>query len=103
MIEILNYLAVSTRPDIIFTVYQYACFYESPTLDHTKNIKHIGQYLLKTENKSIIFDPKTSDCLLTCYANADFAGNWIKNYSINIIFIFSRTGYVILFIDCSII
>ena len=55
---ILNYLAVLTRPNLIFSVHQCTCFCESLIFVHEKTAKHIGQYLLKTRDKDIMFDPK---------------------------------------------
>jgi Reverse transcriptase (RNA-dependent DNA polymerase) len=71
----LNYLEKSTQPDISFVVHQLARFVTAPKESHGHAVKHLGQYLLGTRDMGIILSP-TSSMSLTCYVDADFAGNW---------------------------
>ena len=97
----LNYLAGSTRPDIAFSVHQTARFANDPKISHERAIKRIGRYLKGTKNKGIILRPDRKKGL-ECYVDADFAGGWDKNNSEDIASVFSRTGFIIKYMDCPI-
>ena len=43
---------------------------------HYKAIKRIARYLYSTKDKGLVLRP--SDVNLHCYADADFAGNYVK-------------------------
>ena len=50
----LYYLTKSTRPDIEFAVHQCSRFMANPKQSHAKAVKHIGRYLLATQDKGLI-------------------------------------------------
>ena len=97
----LNYLAGSTRPDIAFIVHQTARFANDPKISHERAIKRIGRYLKGTKNKGIILKPDKKKGI-ECYVDADFAGGWDKNNSEDVASVFSRTGFIIKYMDCPI-
>jgi hypothetical protein len=72
----LNYLEKSTRPDIAYAVHKCARFAANPKKEHAIAVKHIGRYLLSTKDKGITCTP--NDHAIECYADSDFAGNWIR-------------------------
>jgi Reverse transcriptase (RNA-dependent DNA polymerase) len=74
----LNYLEKSSRPDISFAVHQCARFCQSPKVEHSAAVKHIGRYLLATKDKGIVCMPNASS--IHCYADASFSREWIKHY-----------------------
>ena len=74
VIGILIYLAVTTRPDILFAVHQCACFYSYPMSSHEEAVKRIGRYLKRIKDKGIIFNFDVSKGI-EIYADADFAGS----------------------------
>jgi hypothetical protein len=75
----LNYLEKCSRPDISFAVHQCARFSQFPKVEHSAAVKRIGRYLLSTLNEGIICKPNSES--LTCYADASFAGEWVKEIS----------------------
>lgn len=98
----LNYLEKSTRPDIAYAVHQCARFSADPRIDHTKAVKDIGRYLANTKDKGIIFKPDNEGML--CYSDADFAGNWCKEYAAtDSTTARSRTGFVVKYSGCPLI
>ena len=54
IIGMLNYLAASTRPDVLFAVHQCARFLTNPKLSHERAVKRIVRYLKGTKDKGII-------------------------------------------------
>ena len=74
-IGLLNYIAMTTRPDISAAVHQCARFTCNPKRFHEQAVKRIGRYLLRTKNKGLILNPDKSKTTLDCYVDADFAGN----------------------------
>jgi hypothetical protein len=93
----LNYLKKSTQPDISFVVHQLARFVTAPKESHGHAVKHLGQYLLGTQDKGIILSP-TSSMSLTCYIDADFSGNWdAQEASDNPDTAGSWSGYIVFF------
>ena len=57
MIGETNYLAVTTRPDLIFAVYQCAKYIIDPTKPHENYVKSIGRYLNKTKETGLVLTP----------------------------------------------
>ena len=96
VIGMLNYLASTTRPDIMMAVHQCARFTESPKLSHEKAVKRIIKYLIGTKHIRIRAEIDKSKGLVA-YADADFASTWNKMDPENYESVFSRTGYVIYF------
>jgi hypothetical protein len=98
----LNYLEKSSRPDISFAVHQCARYCQSPKVEHSAAVKHIGRYLLATKDKGIVCMPDSSS--IHCYANASFSGEWVKTLAEHDpTTARSRTGYIVFYAGCPII
>jgi hypothetical protein len=68
-VDMLQYLAISTRPNIVFTVSQVSHFTHHPKKSYSTAMKTITRHLKRTEDKS------ANDCFqLDCFVDADFAG-----------------------------
>jgi hypothetical protein len=102
LIGMLNYLAASTRPDILFAVHQCARFSSDPKLSHEQSVKRIVRYLKGTADKGIILSPDQNRGI-ECYVDADFAGAYKFEESHNPTSLLSRTGYTIYFKGCPIL
>jgi hypothetical protein len=65
----------SVCPDIAMAVHQCACSSATPMRSHEQAVMHIGQYLLSSKDKGMIYtpDPKLG---LEVWMDADFAGGW---------------------------
>ena len=73
VIDQMNYLSGTTRPDIVFAVHQCAKYSIYPKQSHKESVKSIGRYLKKTKDKGLVFTPDGSNGL-ECYINAYFSG-----------------------------
>ena len=76
------------------SVQQCAYFCNDPKLEHEHTVKRIARFLLKTKDKGLIFHPNKT-LRLTCYVDADWAGQWTKRSSMDPLSCHSRTEYVI--------
>jgi hypothetical protein len=76
----LNYLAQTTRPDIIYTMHQIAKHLSDPRQSHGEAILYLVRYLKKTHDLGLKFkpDPKKG---FKCYCDADFSGNWNREFA----------------------
>ena len=101
-VGMLNYLASSTRPDLVMAVHQCARFNNSPMLSHERAITRICHYLLTTHDQGILYNPN-KNIGLQCYADADFTGGWTQVDANNPENLMSCTGYVITFAGCPIL
>ena len=101
-IGMLNYLAASTRPDILYAVHSAARFSANPKLIHEQAVKRICRYLKGTQDKGLILKPDV-DRGVDCYVDASFATEFDKSRSNDPSTVLSRTGYVILYKGCPII
>ncbi|RWR76373.1 putative polyprotein [Cinnamomum micranthum f. kanehirae] len=63
-----------TRPDIAFAVNQVCRFMHNPTTNHWTAVKRILRYIKGTINHGLSFT-KSSRLTLTCFFDADWAGN----------------------------
>jgi Reverse transcriptase (RNA-dependent DNA polymerase) len=98
----LNYLEKSSRPDIAFAVHQCARFTQQPKIEHSAAVKRIGRYLLATSDKGIVCLPDESS--LRCYADASFAGEWIRTLAEHDqTTARSRTGYIVMYAGCPVV
>ena len=70
----LNYLALSSRPDICFAAIALSSFVESPGEVHWKSDKRILRYLRETMNQTLTFREIQNLDLLN-FSDADWAGN----------------------------
>ena len=73
VIGMMMFVAMSTRPDIAFAVYQCAKFNANPKQCHEEAVKRIERYLRRTRDKSLILTSNKSQ-QLDCYVDADFDG-----------------------------
>ena len=96
----LNYLAATTRPELAFAVHQCARFCADPKEVHYKAVKKIARYLYGTKDKGLVLRPKDVD--LHCYADADFAGNYVKGEGDEPSSVKSRSGFIVLYAGCPI-
>jgi len=72
----LMYLAVSTRPDIAYSVGVLARFNQNPGPLHWKAVKHLFRYLKGTIDYKLTYSGLyPSSELFTTYSDADHAGN----------------------------
>jgi hypothetical protein len=97
----LEYLQLTSRPEISMATHQCARFNTNPKLCHERAIKQICRYLLGTMDKGIIYRPDPTRGL-ECHVDADFAGGWTTGETSNPAACLSRTGYVISYAGCPI-
>ena len=98
-----NYLAQTTRPDIIFAVHQIAKYSSDPRLEHGEAIEYLVRYLKGSRDIGIRFRPDPS-CGFECYCDADFSGNWNKQFApYDPSTAKSRSGWVVFYAKCPII
>ena len=84
------YLAVSTRPDIAFSVNNLARFNSNPQKEHWTALKPILRYLKGTTNIGILYKHDGSDKCVG-YSDADWAGDPSDRKS--------TSGYIFMFSD----
>jgi hypothetical protein len=72
----LNYLAQTTRPDIMYAMHQNAKYLSDPRQSHGE-----ACYLKKLCNLGLKLkpDPKKG---FECYCDADFSGNWNRKFAL---------------------
>ncbi len=78
LIGSLMYLAVATRPDIVFAVYQLASFTNNPGMQHWAAAKRVLRYLSGTKELGITYrkDPNYDPTnIFHGYSDANFASN----------------------------
>ena len=69
------YLAISTRPDISYSVGVLSRFSANPALQHWAAVKHLFQYLKGTLDYKLTYSPDpSSTSLFTTYSDADHGG-----------------------------
>ena len=73
----LNYLAQTSRPDIMYAIHQIAKYSADPRKPHGKTIIYLVRYLMRSRDIRIRFSPNPSKGF-ECYCDANFAGNWNK-------------------------
>lgn len=75
----LLYLAIGTRPDIMFTVAKLAQYNANPGPQHWQAVKHVMRYLQGTKDLRLTFRPNNSDTMSSelCkgFSDADHAGD----------------------------
>jgi hypothetical protein len=76
----LNYLAKTTRPDIMYATHQIAKYLPDPRQSYGEAILYLVCYLKKMRNLGLKFkpDPKKG---FGCYCDADFSGNWNRKFA----------------------
>ena len=70
----LMYLAVSTRPDISYSVGSLARFNSKPTKEHWVALKRVLRYLKGTKDLEILYSKSEKDSCIG-YTDADWAGD----------------------------
>ena len=73
----LNYLAQTSRPDIMYATHQIAKYSTYPRMPHGEAIIYLVRYLMRSRDVGIRFSPNPSKGF-ECYCDADFSGNWNK-------------------------
>ena len=74
----LEYLLACSRPELAYSVHQFARFLSDPKVEHGKAIMWIGKYLLATRDKGIIMTPNDSESFKVS-VDANFYGNWDRS------------------------
>ncbi len=96
----LNYLAQTTRPDIMYTAHQIAKYLSDPRQSHGKAILYLVCYVKKTRDLGLKFkpDPKKG---FECYCDANFSENWKKAFAaVDPSTAKSRSGWIIFYAGC---
>ncbi len=96
----LNFLAQTTRPDIMYATHQIAKYSSDPIQSHGEAILYWIHYLKKMRNLGLRFkpDPKTG---FECYCDTDFSGNWNKEFApVDPSTAKSRSGGIIFYLGC---
>ena len=101
-VGMLSYLQNTSHPEISMVVHQTAHFSNNPMLSHEKSIMGIGQYLLDTCKRGIIYKPHKSKGL-GCYIDTNFAGGWSRANADNADNVLSRTGHILMYANCPIL
>ncbi len=98
----LNYLERGSRSDIAYIVHQCARFTANPKKEHAEALRWLGRYLKGTRDKGTILKPVKGK-ELEVFVDADFAGNFDKDYSNDRDTARSRYGYIIMYQGCPVI
>ena len=103
MIGKLNYLAQTTRPDIMYAMHQLAKYSSNPREPHGDAALYLVRYLKKTCDIGLKFTPDP-DKGFGCYCDANFSGLWNKQFARHDpITSKSRSGWVVFYAGCPII
>ncbi len=99
----LNYLAQTTRPDIVYATHQLAKYSSDPRESHGEAVLYLIRYLKKTQDLGTCFKPDR-DKGFECYCDTDFSGNWNKHlaqfYQSTAK---SQSGWIVFYAGCPII
>ncbi len=98
----LNYLAQTARPDIMYATHQIAKYSSDPRQSHEEAILYLVHYLKKMRDLGLKFkpDPKKG---FECYCDADFSGNWIREFApMDPSTAKSQSGWIIFYAGCPI-
>jgi hypothetical protein len=99
----LNYLAQTTRPDIVYATHQLAKYSSDPREPHGEAVLYLIRYLKKTRDLGTCFKPNR-DKGFECYCNADFSGNWNKHLTpFDPSTAKSRSGWIVFYAGCPVI
>ena len=96
----LNYLAQTTKPDIMYMTHQIVKYLLDPRQSHGETILYLVCYLKKTHDLGLKFkpDPKKS---FECYCGTNFSGNWNKAFaSVDHSTATSQSGWIIFYAGC---
>jgi hypothetical protein len=99
----LNYLAQTTRPDIVYATHQLAKYSSDPREPHREAVLYLICYLKKTQDLGTRFKPDR-DKGFECYCDADFSGNWNKHLApFDPSTAKSRSGWIVFYARCPVI
>ena len=98
----LRYLKKGSCPELVYTVHQCAWFSSDPKKQHGDTLKWIGRYLISTNHKGMSLKPDLSKSF-EAFVNADFCGNWKKEYRADPATVHSRHGYIITYAGCPLV
>ncbi len=76
----LNYLAQTMRSNIMCAMHQIAKFLSDPRQSHGKAILYLVCYFKKMRGLGLNFKPDSKKGF-ECYFDADFSGNWNKEFA----------------------
>ena len=99
VVGMLLYLAANSHPKIAYAVHQCARFTHNPKASHRAVVKRICRYLQGTKMKGLVLKP-SKQLTVDCFVDADFAGQWNVEDPDDLLFVKSRTGYVLLVGNC---
>jgi hypothetical protein len=71
VVDKLNYLAQTTRPDIMYATHQIAKYSSDPRTSHGEAVIYLIHYLKKTRDLGLHFKPDPTKGF-ECYCDADF-------------------------------
>lgn len=77
------YLAVATRPDIVYAVNYVSQFVEKPRQKHWEMVKHILKYIKGTVDLGIRYNATWKTGELEAYSDADFASDTMTRRSVS--------------------
>jgi hypothetical protein len=96
----LNYVAQTTRPDIMYATHQIAKYSSDPRKPHGEAILYLVRYLKKTRDYGLKFKPDPGKGF-KCYCDADFSGNWNKSFAqVDPSTAKSRSGWIVFYAAC---
>ena len=73
-----------------------------PKKQHADALKWIGRYLISTDRKGMSLKPDLSKSF-EVFVDADFCGNWKKEYGTDPASVWSRHGYIIMYAGCPLV
>jgi hypothetical protein len=100
-IGMLTYLTGSVQPDIAMAVHQCAHFSANPMRSREQAVMQIGQYLLSSKEKGMIYTPDSKPGI-EVWVDADLAGGWDPSKAGDSDNVYSRTGFIIYYAGCPI-
>ena len=77
----LLYLAITTRPDIAYTIRVLCQFVKNPGMEHWLAAKRVLQYLKGTINMKMVYSWQSSPDLFTTFSDADLSRNPDNSHS----------------------
>ena len=96
----LNYVAQTTRPDIMYATHQVAKYSSDPRKSHGEAILYLVRYLKKTRDYGLKFKPDPEKGF-ECYCDADFSGNWNRSFArVDPSTSKSRSGWIVFYAGC---